>query len=58
MFRFLQTRCRELIRDHLLDRRKVEFPAYFHGDGSGVPPEFCNRIGGLLPMAQCGRSSL
>ena len=29
-----------------------------HGGGLGAPPEFCNVIGGLWPMAPCGRSSL
>jgi putative transposase len=29
-----------------------------HGGGLGAPPGFCNAIGGLWPMAPCGRSSL
>ena len=29
-----------------------------HGGGLGAPREFCNVIGGLWPMAPCGRSSL
>lgn len=47
-----------VIRDQMLDRRTVEFPAFDHGGELGMPPGFCSRIGGLLPMAPCGRSSL
>jgi phage tail sheath protein FI len=41
-----------------LEHRKLEFPGYSAGDGLGASPGFCNEIGGLWPMAPCGRSSL
>ncbi len=47
-----------MLRSHSLDRLRLEFPACFHGDGLVAPPEFCNEIGGLLPIAPCGRTSL
>jgi transposase len=31
---------------------------HLHGGGLGAPPGFCSEIGGLWPMAPCGRSSL
>jgi hypothetical protein len=47
-----------LIRDRSLGRPRVEFPGLGHGSWLGAPPGFCSEIGGLLPMAPCGRSSL
>ncbi|WP_374545006.1 hypothetical protein [Rhodoblastus sp.] len=47
-----------VIRPRNSDRRKVEFSGLCHGGGLDEPPGFCSEIGGLLPMAPCGRSSL
>ena len=47
-----------LIRHHSLDHPGLEFPGQGHGDGLGASPGFISVIGGLLPMAPCGRSSL
>ena len=41
-----------------LDRPRVEFSGLIHGDGLAASPGFSNEIGGLLPIAPCGRSSL
>lgn len=40
-----------MLRDHSLDRPRVEFSGIGHGSGLGALPGFCNRIGGLLPIA-------
>ena len=48
----------QLIRHHSLDHPGLEFPGQGHGDGLGASPGFISVIGGLLPMAPCGRSSL
>ena len=47
-----------LIRTPSLDRRKVEFSGFNHVGGLAAPSGFISEIGGLLPMAPCGRSSL
>ncbi len=47
-----------VVRTPTLEHRKVEFPGYAHGDGLAASPGFCNEIGGLWPIAPCGRSSL
>lgn len=47
-----------LIRHHSLDHPGLEFPGQGHDDGLGASPGFISVIGGLLPMAPCGRSSL
>ena len=47
-----------MIRHHSLDHPGLEFPGQGHGDGLGASPGFISVIGGLLPMAPCGRSSL
>jgi hypothetical protein len=41
-----------------LDRPKLEFSGLIHDDGMGAPSGSCNVIGGLFPIAPCGRSSL
>jgi hypothetical protein len=48
----------EVVCTPTLEHRKLEFPGYSAGDGLGASPGFCNEIGGLWPMAPCGRSSL
>lgn len=47
-----------LIRAPSLDRRKVEFFDFNHIGVLDAPVGFISEIGGLLPMAPCGRSSL
>jgi hypothetical protein len=47
-----------VVRTPTLEHRKVEFPGYAPGDGLAASPGFCNEIGGLWPIAPCGRSSL
>ncbi len=37
---------------------KGRFPGLGHNSGLRALPGFCSEIGGLLPMAPCGRSSL
>lgn len=48
----------ELIRSPTLGRPKAEFSGFAQGDGLVTPPDFVSRIGTLLPIAPCGRSSL
>ncbi len=48
----------ELIRSPTLGRPKAEFSGFAQGDGLVTPPDFVSRIGTLLPIARCGRSSL
>jgi len=47
-----------VIRHHSLDHRRLEIPGDGHGHGLGASPGFISVIGGLLPIAPCGRSSL
>ena len=54
----LTRKTRDTLLVSKLDRRRLEFPAFNHDGELGAPPGFCSRIGGLLPMAPCGRSSL
>ena len=48
----------DLLCSQSLARRMAEFAGLCHGSGLGTLPGFCSKIGGLLPMAPCGRSSL
>ena len=47
-----------LIRPHSLEHPELEFSGPSQGDGLAASPVFINAIGGLLPMAPCGRTSL
>jgi hypothetical protein len=47
-----------LIRRHSLEHPELEFSGPSQGDGLAASPGFINAIGGLLPMAPCGRTSL
>jgi hypothetical protein len=47
-----------LIRHHSLEHPELEFPGPSQGDRPAVSPGFINAIGGLLPMAPWGRTSL
>jgi hypothetical protein len=46
-----------LIRSATLDRPKAEFSGFAQGNGLVTPPDFVSRIGPLVPIAPCGRSS-
>ena len=48
----------KVIRSHSLEHPELEFPGPSQGDRLAVSPGFINAIGGLLPMAPCGRTSL
>lgn len=43
-----------LIRQHSLDRLKLEFASLDHGDWAGAPPGFIEASGGFSPMGPCG----
>jgi hypothetical protein len=47
-----------MIRPHSLEHSKLEFSGPSQGDGLVASPGFINAIGGLLPMAPWGRTSL
>ena len=47
-----------LQRDRTLDHPELEFCASDHVGGLVAPTWFCSKIGGLLPIAPWGRSSL
>jgi hypothetical protein len=52
------TAVQRMIRPSTLDRPKAEFSGFAQGDGLVTPPDLVSRIGTLLPIAPCGRSSL
>ena len=47
-----------VVRPHSLDHSELEFSGPSQGDGLAASPRFINAIGGLLPMAPWGRTSL
>jgi hypothetical protein len=46
-----------MISPHSLERPEQELPRPSQGEGLAVSPGFTTAIGGLLPMAPCGRTS-
>jgi hypothetical protein len=50
--------CASMQRDRTLDHPELEFCASNHVGGLVAPTWFCSKIGGLLPIAPWGRSSL